>query len=388
MDPYDAVFAQLKSSQEQGLEAVRSRLQSVAEQIDELAQQVKGSLNQAIPKEPAEVFPVDALEAAVANLRGAAPAGAAAAPGGMPLTLLRRLDAARSQSELLRELLNQLGERVARAAVLVIREGTISAWSGVGFANADALRQWRAQLTSSEVFSSFANDPKPKRFAPGSDGIMSEWLDAAETPRDAFLLPVCLRGKLVGGIYVDHGTGRAWDPSDAQVLIAVICWLIDTLGFRQTVPSPMVEELEDLVGDLGEPEPEPPSDGEFDPSATVRVDTAQMAAMAAAAEAETAAPAAEPAPSGGALSPEEEARHEEARRFARLLVSEIKLYNEAEVERGRANNDLYQRLKEDIDRSREMFDKRIPPEVRAVRDYFHEELVRVLADGDSNALGM
>jgi hypothetical protein len=88
------------------------------------------------------------------------------------------------------------------------------------------------------------------------------------------------------------------------------------------------------------------------------------------------------------LSAEEETRHEEARRFARLLVSEIKLYNEEEVDRGRVNRDLYQRLKEDIDRSREMYEKRISPDIRATRDYFHEELVRILADGDPDALGM
>ena len=69
-------------------------------------------------------------------------------------------------------------------------------------------------------------------------------------------------------------------------------------------------------------------------------------------------------------------------------MSEIKLYNEDDVERGRTNADLYQRLKEDIDRSREMYEKRIPEEIRSAKDYFHDELVRILADGDSDALGM
>jgi hypothetical protein len=88
------------------------------------------------------------------------------------------------------------------------------------------------------------------------------------------------------------------------------------------------------------------------------------------------------------LSAEDESRHEEARRFARLLVSEIKLYNEDAVDRGRQENDLYARLKDDIDRSREMYEKRIPPEIRTARDYFHEELVRILAAGEEGALGM
>ena len=85
---------------------------------------------------------------------------------------------------------------------------------------------------------------------------------------------------------------------------------------------------------------------------------------------------------------EEERRwHNDARRFARLLVSEIKLYNEPKVKDGRANGDIYDRLREDIDRSRQMYDKRVAPPVAARFDYFHQELVNTLADGDSSRLG-
>lgn len=90
---------------------------------------------------------------------------------------------------------------------------------------------------------------------------------------------------------------------------------------------------------------------------------------------------------GGNVS-EEAKKHDEAKRFARLLVSEIKLYNEAKVEQGRKNRDLYERLKEDIDRSRQMFDERIPDEVRKASNYFYDELVRILADGNADALGL
>lgn len=86
--------------------------------------------------------------------------------------------------------------------------------------------------------------------------------------------------------------------------------------------------------------------------------------------------------------PEEERRlHNDARRFARLLVSEIKLYNEKKVLEGRDAGDLYDRLKEAIDRSREMYDKRVQPPVAAKFDYFHYELVNSLADGDQGRLG-
>jgi hypothetical protein len=82
------------------------------------------------------------------------------------------------------------------------------------------------------------------------------------------------------------------------------------------------------------------------------------------------------------------AAHEEARRLARLLVSEIKLYNEEEVEAGRRTNDIYPRLQEDIDRSRQMYRDRVDPRVRDDVDYFQQELVNILAGGDPDALGL
>lgn len=81
-------------------------------------------------------------------------------------------------------------------------------------------------------------------------------------------------------------------------------------------------------------------------------------------------------------------RREEARRFAKLLVSEIKLYNERAVQQGREQGNLYDRLKEDIDRSRQMYEERIPEDVRASSNFFYEELVRILADGRADVLGM
>ena len=87
------------------------------------------------------------------------------------------------------------------------------------------------------------------------------------------------------------------------------------------------------------------------------------------------------------VSDEERPMHNDARRFARLLVSEIKLYNEQKVSEGRNRGDIYERLREDIDRSREMYDKRVAPPVAARHDYFHHELVNTLAEGDPAKLG-
>jgi hypothetical protein len=87
------------------------------------------------------------------------------------------------------------------------------------------------------------------------------------------------------------------------------------------------------------------------------------------------------------VSDDEKRLHNDARRFARLLVSEIKLYNEQKVREGRVQYDIYERLREDIDRSREMYEKRVAPPVAARFDYFHHELVNTLAEGDPAKLG-
>jgi len=74
-------------------------------------------------------------------------------------------------------------------------------------------------------------------------------------------------------------------------------------------------------------------------------------------------------------------------RFARLLTDEIKLYNQAKVAEGRKNKDLYERLKEDIEKSRATYHKRYGNTVAASADYFNLELVHSLAEDDTSLMG-
>jgi hypothetical protein len=99
-----------------------------------------------------------------------------------------------------------------------------------------------------------------------------------------------------------------------------------------------------------------------------------------------AAPATATDPLAG-LSAEDADVHRKAQRFARLLVDEIKLYNQAKVAEGRRNKDLYDRLKEDIDKSRGSFQKRYGSTAAASVDYFQQELMRSLAEDDISIMG-
>jgi hypothetical protein len=79
--------------------------------------------------------------------------------------------------------------------------------------------------------------------------------------------------------------------------------------------------------------------------------------------------------------------HKKAKRFAKLLVDEIKLYNQAKVSEGRTQRDLYDRLREDIEKSRASYDKRYGNTSAKDGNYFNQELIRILADNDASLFG-
>ena len=157
-------------------------------------------------------------------------------------------------------------------------------------------------------------------------------------------------------------------------------------------PMPVAAEPEAVSAVESAPAPGP---DEAPPSMTVPEPEVMESVSYSAPAAETAAP-----PTGrrrfgsydsalpiDVIDEEEKRQHQDARRFARLLVSEIKLYNEPKVMEGRAQGNLYERLREYVDRSREMYDKRVKPNVTSRYDYFHHELVNTLAEGDASKLG-
>jgi hypothetical protein len=110
---------------------------------------------------------------------------------------------------------------------------------------------------------------------------------------------------------------------------------------------------------------------------------AQTAIRAAGLAAATASSARLPA--GG--TKEADSREEEAaRRYARLVVSDIRLNNEPAVRAGREAHDLGHRLHDQIERARESYRQRIPAALANRDRLFDEELVRTLADGDPSLI--
>jgi hypothetical protein len=79
--------------------------------------------------------------------------------------------------------------------------------------------------------------------------------------------------------------------------------------------------------------------------------------------------------------------HKKAARFARVTVQELFMYKKEEVEKGRENKDLYERFKEEIDKSKTLYDQKFQQIADHNVDYLYDELVRVLAENDPAALG-
>lgn len=85
-----------------------------------------------------------------------------------------------------------------------------------------------------------------------------------------------------------------------------------------------------------------------------------------------------PKAEGNGAEASEDPRVKEARRLARIIVSDIVLYNEERFDRAVQEGNLLAALQKELDEGRGLFRSRIPEEVRAQRDFLVEELDRVV----------
>lgn len=277
----------------------------------------------------------------------------APAPGASPSDLLNAAAAAihesGSQADILRHLLEGEARFAGRVALFVVKGNAISGWQGIGFEDNDAIKTLSIQTGSGLVGKAIqAKNPaagSPKEFDTG-------FVNSMKAPADGqcLVLPLVVKDKVAAMIYADTGTvpGGTLDSSGLQALTRFAAIWLELAALRKVGGTSAAE------------------------------DVAQPAVAMAAS-----APAAAPATSGS----EEDELHKKARRFAKLLVEEIKLYNQPRVEEGRQNKDLYDRLKVDIEKSRSTYDKRYAESAVASADYFTQELIRILADNDASLMG-
>jgi hypothetical protein len=219
-------------------------------------------------------------------------------------------------------------------------------------------------------------------------------------PSEAILLlPIRSAGSVSAIFYADPGGKGAPLPVDGLKILAEFAGAqLDRLmalgGGIETEARPEPAEVPEAEAPEGEaPEEQAAEIVEAEPVEAEPVEAAEAGAELSQPEAAPAevAPPPPPPPAAGfdvsQLSEEEQKVHKDAKRFAKLLVSEIELYNKVKVADGRKNADLYKRLKTDIERSRQTFEKRFGKTAAKQYDYFHDEIVRTLAANDASLLG-
>jgi len=90
-------------------------------------------------------------------------------------------------------------------------------------------------------------------------------------------------------------------------------------------------------------------------------------------------PEPKPEPPVQTAAPRQSPAHEKAKRLARLIVSDIVLYNQAAVEEGVRNNTFSELLAHDIQEARTLYAQRVSEEVRNSTSYLEEAFSELIA---------
>ena len=286
-----------------------------------------------------------------------------------------------SQTDILRNLLEGCAKFCSRAALFVIRAGAANGWQARGFTDDGAVKNVQVDLNRGLAARAFqTQNPAAAaaiEFDPGFNKSVGNPADG-----NALILPLVVKEKVAALVYCDCGTEKAWqiDNSALQLLVRSAGLWLELLGLRKTAGPEKAEAEAPSAMAAAAAVPAPPPPVAVAPPRPPEPEPVAQAAPP---------PPPPPAPAAGepVISPADEEIHKKAKRFAKLLVDEIKLYNKDKVAKGRENKDLYERLKEDIEKSRATYDKRYGSTPAGAADYFSKEVVRILADNDRSLMG-
>ncbi len=410
---------------------INSRLSGLQEEIRRVQSQVNDALSKLLERAtsntqsdtPVGVSILEHIRAA--HERGIEDASAESThtQTGSDIAILKSaiddLDDQRSQADILNTLVNRAASFAPRIAFFVVKNDQTIGWRARGLQGTvgdNAVRDISLPLSSDNVLSDVVNTRATWSGSPGSHADNHALLTklGEEPPQRMAAIPLIARGKAVAVLYADSAAleSDAINLEALEMLARVAGMAVEMLSVSRPAPAARPAARIEPRPQRAAPAPPPAAEQPAQEEVTEQQQTvAEPAPVSEITETHTeqeqpapeepAAPAQFANPLGTArryssaadaelpveVSEQERSQHVGARRFARLLVSEIKLYNEQKVKEGRAEGDLYERLRETIDRSREMYNKRYAISVGSRYDYFHHELVNSLAEGDESRLG-
>ena len=288
------------------------------------------------------------------------------------------IQAGTTQKEILRALLDNMFLYSGRAALFVLKGGSATGWQGTAFSNNDAIKDFSLDIGSGLAASVMQLRTAETGTSSDIDRNFVSTFGAPEQDR-VVLLPLLLKDKVSALVYADAGrAGGTLDPAALEVLVRATSAWLEVAALRKQAHRDGGAEPE--VAHSASPVSDPFA--AHTPLHSVKAQQGTESAPAAVMSAAAAwgGPTSTPAAEDGEI-------HRKAQRFARLLMDEIKLYNQAKVSEGRKHKDLYDRLKEDIEKSRSTYHKRYGNTAAGAADYFNQELIRSLAEDDVSLLG-
>jgi hypothetical protein len=312
----------------------------------------------------------------------------------------------RTQTETLETLLAGCSALTPACGLLILRGAQATGWSCHNLTTLDNFKRATLDCSRGVAATVINSCTATATLASGLDPAFTARL-GLESSAQVLLVPVRLKERVAALLIAL--SQQSDDLVGLELLVQVAQLTLDLQAYRKASPQPAVEAPRQAVpppqvAKRQEPatlpqSPEPvyatntPTSGEAVATSEPRPEAEPDYAAAARADivppsaAQVAAPAfhesgASPQP----ISPVLDQAHEKARRFAKLLVEEIKLYNQTKVAEGRARGDLYGRLHDDIEKSRAAYHKRYGESVRDV-DYFTQELMRILAGNNRAVMG-
>ena len=308
-----------------------------------------------------------------------------AAAGAASMQVLRDAVESISRRESQREILSALIDSAAafypRVALFIVKGETLAGWAGLGFLGeggfrSEQLAKVSLSATGTHLLARAVSGHAAVRSGPQGAGKEIQSALGGLPSGDACAAPVLVRGRPVAVLFGDTGTAaERGDPLGFEVLARMAGLAMERLSVPPRRSRPAVAETGGSIGQV-------PGTAMTAPGAPAPPEEAELQAILS-----DLGGSLRSSSGDDGLSDEDRRRQADARRFAHLLVSELLLYNEPAVVQGRRHRDLYARLQTEIERSRQAFASRFPAMISGPNDFFRQELVRLLAQGDPALLG-
>lgn len=395
------------------LQEDKNRINTVLEKVTEAFQSLGEAINLMSMPNINHV-----VEQWVEHIQGMIPPPPPPPPSPIPALYhsVENLTTSETQGEVLQNLQNAMASHVDGLAVFIVRPPMLSGWLSSGLqgpgSDSSTFRTFQANIEESQHALARAYHAREVLYCqtpPQGEDEKIILSFAGRRPQAFAVFPLIIKGKVAGLVYIDR-LERAWTHEEldsAQILVTIAGAAIETMPTRLPIIRAWKEKGGILRRDISSRVEEPTHEVETEAQIGTEVQTETSTSIA---EEETEAAdseltsgtepeesleesvqreLAEPETYETVEFTEEMRRqHDEARRFSRLLVSEIKLYNEQQVLLGRRSRDIFERLRDDILRSWKVFLERVPNTVQERARYFYQDLVNILADGDSGSLGL